>query len=339
MKNEKVLKNVKNIKKVDVILPKSPGMKVVKVHENFDYKNKLSKDSYGKNDVRFSGTSTKVIKKFVEYINNGNYQPEHFIAPTITKIKSGPEKGKYNLDTGNHRRAAHELAKKDTMYVIEIEFYDYDNKPAAYWRKMWKINENEESEMFIQNPRDKNDVVGLILDMINSNMIQNTPESIDEVLRDAKVPVAQSHTIRTEIFKDKGHHAHVVESYPNFQADVSMMMKDDLEGRKMIAWNILSDKFDSEHDNRMFNKLVDLFLDNPDNIYNTAVIAHVSNHTSEQVINIRKKMDNAIERKVSRYQKFIDAYKNNKVKIPILFRPQLNGENAPNKPKLIKVRK
>ena len=127
-----------------VMVPNQPGMKVTKIHRDFEYKKLLHPDTYGKNKSRSKGTSHKKIEDFTRIIKNGQYTPEHHIAPTVSKIKGTKW---YDLTSGKHRVSGHECAGKETMYVIEIEFFDFNGKPAKYWEAMWRNNENREDDL------------------------------------------------------------------------------------------------------------------------------------------------------------------------------------------------
>lgn len=314
------------------MLPNQPGMRVTKIHQNFEYGKLLHPDTYGKNKSRDKGTSHKKIEDFTRVIKNGQYTPEHHIAPTVSKIKGTKW---YDLNSGVHRLAAHRCAKKNTIYAIEVEFFDFENKPAKYWEAMWRNNENREDGVYIKNLRTDDDIVMTVVDLIDTKVIHKTEKDIESTLRDLHCTNAQIHKLRSLILVKIGKNKGVVTTYT--KQEMKNFEKLESENTKTYTYNILPTRggkhdFEGEHSNRLMNKFMTDLIKNPNNFENGAtIICQISGASHDVVINVREEFKHLTTKRMKKYEKAVEIWQLKKPKIVMKFVSQLYGENKSNK--------
>jgi hypothetical protein len=311
-----------------VMLPNQPGMRVIKIHRDFEYKKLLHPDTYGKNKSRSKGTSHKKIEDFTRIIKNGQYTPEHHIAPTVSKIKGTKW---FDLKSGKHRVSGHECAGEETMYVIEIEFFEFNGKSATYWEAMWRNNENREDDVYIKNPRTEDDIVMTVVDLIDNKVINKTEKDIELVLNDLHCTNGQIHKLRSLILAKIGKNKGVVTIYAN--NDLVNFIKD--ENIKIYPYKILPGKnghfnLQGEHANRLLNKIMRDLIYNVDSIRNSVIIAQVSGSNHDGVIDARNMFSDMVPKRLKEIEKALKIWKAKKPKIVMKFVPQLYGENKSN---------
>lgn len=175
-------------------LPKSPGMRIVGIIDNFEYTKYL--EGYGtadwKNDVRSELDDTpKTIADFESSLKNGTYLPKIYMGPTMSetgKMVNGVPM--YALETGWHRVNAHEGLEISTMYFVVVEFFDFKGKPAAYWRGVWKARENAKTTEMVKNERKGRDLPVKIMNMIGEKSIPSTKKDLRKNIIDALIDMS-----------------------------------------------------------------------------------------------------------------------------------------------------
>jgi len=142
-------------------IPKSTGMEVIEVFDDFDYKNKLE-NAYGDNGAKLSGTDEKIRKLMAKAIDKGEWKPEYYPKPA-TMVATAMT-GKYRQITGFTTRSAYILAGKDTMFIYLVKFFEAKDEdgvmqPSNYWEQVWRTKENVNGEFdYIKTPEDKENI-------------------------------------------------------------------------------------------------------------------------------------------------------------------------------------
>ncbi len=198
-------------KELNENLPSSKGMRIVGIIDKFEYKKYL--EGFGlstwKNDVRHDLEDTpKTLGKFVSAIKNGTYKPKIHMGPTISLNGSLHADGNpmYDLETGWHRTNSHDMADEDTMYVVVVEFYDFEGHSASYWKDVWKALENKENTEIIKNTRKNVDLAGKIVSMVKTTKtIKVTDEDLIEVLDDMGATEAEVNKVLPLVYEKLGH--------------------------------------------------------------------------------------------------------------------------------------
>jgi hypothetical protein len=159
--------------------PSAKGMRVISIKRvpmNLIVSNKDTHD----NKARFKGLSNVKVSEYAALIVNGNYCPEYYIPPVVVK-----EGNKYRLIAGGHRHQGHVEAGATHFYCAVVEFYDYEEKSAAYWERTYQGTENKRDEYEVaKNNRTTEDTVSVIVSMVVENIIGDDEESIKAAIED-----------------------------------------------------------------------------------------------------------------------------------------------------------
>ena len=137
--------------KVSPNIPKARGMRVLGVIPDFEYKNKLQ-NAYGQNIAKDEGIDPAVrdlIARALTEEDGDNWNPQYY--PKAATIEETDVDGIFNQLTGFTTRSGHIQAKKETMLVYLVEFFedaDEDGviQSAEYWKRAWRSKENIEEE-------------------------------------------------------------------------------------------------------------------------------------------------------------------------------------------------
>ena len=204
--------------KVSVKLPESPGMKVLRIEPKFPLKNLANKKQ--KNIVRFGQTDQGVVGQLMTLISEDKYEPEYRVPPTV-ELMNGTALG--SLITGFHRWQAHVGENQETMYVAIVTFFDHDGMSANYWRKQWRLRENEENED-PKNDRTKEDIVGTVANMVKEQDIDES--QIPKALKDAGIKsAAKISTLESEVLAKLGQTTYVVDAVSDKELKISIILQ------------------------------------------------------------------------------------------------------------------
>ena len=155
--------------------PKARGMRVLGIFPHFGYKDKLQ-NAYGKNIAKDEGVDPAVrdlIARALTEEDGDNWNPQYYSkAATIEKTDV---EGMYNQLTGFTTRSAHIQAKKETMLVYLVEFFEEADEDgviqsAEYWKRAWRSRENVQEEFdYIKSDYKKENVM-----IAASNLLQKS---------------------------------------------------------------------------------------------------------------------------------------------------------------------
>ena len=105
-----------------------------------------------KDPAREKGANKNRSESFAEVIRNGDYTPLSCIPPVFDEDTK-------ELPNGRTRYVGHIKAKCKYILVAEVEFIDFEGKPAAYWRDVYASNANEELKKRVDDsPRTPGDI-------------------------------------------------------------------------------------------------------------------------------------------------------------------------------------
>jgi hypothetical protein len=300
--------------KVSVKLPKSPGMKVLGIEQNFPLKNLTNKKQM--NEVRLKGTDQGVVGQLMALISEGKYEPEYRVPPTvellenfsteeelIEALKNGTALG--SLITGFHRWQAHEGENQETMYVAIVTFSDHDGMSANYWRKQWKLRENEENKD-PKNDRTKEDIVGTIANMVAEKDIDAS--QIPKALKDAGIKsAAKIATLESEVLGKLGQYTYRVDAVSDKELK-TISTKYAKDTGKTVISATFTDIKNIDYDKRaLFNVMEEVLAGN----HNPKIVARINGANHGKVKQVRKKKSELLKKNLEHILNFAKYYKDN----------------------------
>ena len=285
--------------KVSVKLPASPGMRVLRIERNFPLKNLTNKKQ--KNIVRFGQTSQSVVGQLMTLISEGKYEPEYRVPPTVEM--SGTSLAA--LITGFHRWQAHEGEDKKTMYVAVVEFFDHDGMSANYWRKQWRLRENEENED-PKNDRTKDDIVGTVANMVKEQDIDES--QIPKALKDAGIKsAAKIAALESEVLAKLGQTTYVVDAVSDKEL-TTISTKYAKDTGKAVISATFTDIKNIDYDKRaVFNVIEEVLKGN----HNPKIVARINGANHGKVKQVRKKKPKLLKKNFEHILDFAKYYKDN----------------------------
>lgn len=330
--------NLKNVK-----LPKSNGLEVVEV-KYLPVKDIKTRN----NNKNNSKLNPRIIKKenvlkFQKTLNEKKYDVEKHIPPTVDED--------LNLVTGEHRYQAHILNNEQFIVVVVIRFKNFRNKKSSYWQKIWQSLENDpESYDFVALPRDKNQIIRTVVNLILNNDILNDDKEIKTALRDQNIrsenypfylsKIKQQISTDTsdivdiftepksELFKQFNNITNEVLSTPS---NIKILEND--ESASVNFLQVFKKEDDNkDYDNRTFmNAVYSLQKFRNKNVDKNLILnfyAHVNTETVDKLIKVRKRKISLFDRKIKDIEKFINDYKSNKIKINFNFLKQYPNDKV-----------
>ena len=286
--------------KVSVKLPKSPGMKVLRIEQNFPLKNLANKKQ--KNIVRFGQTDQGVVGQLMTLISEDKYEPEYRVPPTV-ELMNGTALG--SLITGFHRWQAHVGENQETMYVAIVTFFDHDGMSANYWRKQWRLRENEENED-PKNDRTKEDIVGTVANMVKEQDIDES--QIPKALKDAGIKsAAKISTLESEVLAKLGQTTYVVDAVSDKELKTISAKYAKDTGRTVIKATFTDIK-NIDYDKRaLFNVMEEVLKGN----HNPKIVARINGANHGKVKQVRKKKPKLLKKDLEHILDFAEYYKAN----------------------------
>ena len=309
--------------------PKSNGMRVIDMLHiplsDIDA-------SHGSNKARLTGINEETVNKFIDIIKSDKYTPEYFVPPVVIK-----DNDTYKLISGFHRYTAHvSLAidnyPVDTFYAAVVEFQKLDGKSANYWMNMWMIRENVEESEFVRNPSTIGDVANMVHAMVEKKEIANKKDDIIDAIVDAGIRPSATKKINdilSEINQKMGKHAQVVQGYSQgTKAQFVAQYKKDTNTPKNVISQTFKETIDADYDHRLLDKLVSMYIKNPQSLKNVVVVAHTNGADPAKTRRIRQAKKVLLQRYVDRMRTFIKTLDESGVPfdVDISWVPQLMGE-------------
>jgi len=305
--------------KINAKTPSSKGMRIVKIIPDLDI-TKIT-NTKNKNSVRFGQTSPGAIAKLEKLITDGDYQPEYYDPPVVTQ----EDIDAYNLETGFHRYTAHKGTQQKTIYVVLVEFFATEGKSANYWKKVYKINENEEDDKYVKTPRTQEDIVGTIIQFIDDEDITTSDEDIINALKETRVKSDSINKYLSLVHKKLGNNSKVVEH---------ITPKEFEKIANSYGSNVLAIRFLKTGATRDDRVTVEKFLKMYNEGKNPVIIAKVDNANQVQMIDIRTNKINVLQDIMNNMFKQVQIAMNlNNIefdtpKIKMKFVAQLYGEKG-----------
>lgn len=327
-------------KKVEMLtnnncIPVGVGVNFKKFIE-LDRKNIRQKTGSGMlNIVRSKGLDQEVVDKFKEHILTGKYQFNHQ-QPVVCAIEGNDEL--YELVCGEHRYNAHGTAKRSSMLVALVEFDTLEDK------LIFQSNENDPEDIYIKNPRSREDVLVTLKGMVDAGIIDiNDDKSINLRLsrlnqRDNDFP-----KLREELRK-KFNILSAVKSYDGVQRnDWCKEYKPEIRfstRNKIVSMNgtaYVSKTFkggsgsggvrDLDYDPRCFFDVCTMLQN--EKVDEVCVVASVNDSTAKKITNIREyKRNKMMQEWMDRCCSIVDDYRAGKIDpaktCSFKFVPQIN---------------
>lgn len=289
--------------------PSAKGMRVLeqkRVPMNLIVSNK---DTHG-NKARFKGLSNVKVSEYAALITNGNYQPEYYIPPVVVK-----EGNKYRLIAGGHRHQGHVEAGATHFYCAIVEFYDCEEKSAAYWERSYQGTENKRDEYEVaKNNRTTEDTVSVIVSMIEDDLINDDDESIKGAIEDQgygrksdtgkNIFFAVQHTV--------GNSSGVPRILTANEAKIEALQLED-RNTKVIA-RLMKDNSgkDADYDKRLTTKIVNEMREHNMDIQ---AMIHFTAMSAEEILLARGVKRGLLEREFNNYVKpFYDYWTSGEMK-------------------------
>lgn len=330
------------IKLENVKLPKSNGLEVVEVKlvptKNVKTRNK---DNQSKLNPRI--IKKENVLKFQKLINENNYDVEKYIPPTVDED--------LNLITGEHRYQAHIINNEQFMIVVVVRFKKFRNKKPSYWQKIWQSLENDpESYDFTALPRDKNQIIRTVVNLILNDDIENNDNQIKTALRDqnvrsenypfylSKIKQQVSTDVsdivdiftepKVELFKQFNHITNETLSTPS-----NIKVLENVDNANVNFLQVFKKEDDKkDYDNRTFmnavHSLQKLRNKSSDKKLNINFYSHVNTDTVDKLKKVRKRKTTLFDRYINEIEKFITDYKSNKIKVNFNFLKQYPNDNV-----------
>ena len=285
--------------KVSAREPKAKGMRVVRIDDKFPM-NQIYQPG-GSNSARATGTDSEKVADFQRLIREGKYEPGHYIPPTVELIKDvsqfpelelsdkqKEEMLEYQamLDTGFHRHEGHYGENKQTMHVAVVEFFDFQGKPAEYWRDIWRTNENKKEEE-VRNERVEIDIVTQIVNMVRKKTIKATKtlsleDSIAVTIKEMKVTAKDEKSrVLNDVLIELGQESRVVQSISDSDFEEIKKLVPNNEVIKLTIRKLST----ADYDTRAFKK----YIEAVNSGLNPLILTVVNGNTSKNVLIIRKK--------------------------------------------------
>ena len=151
--------------------------------------------------------STPIITQIAELMLSGEWEPKHYIPPTIEWW--GESKFKHH--TGHLTKTGAETASKEELYMMIVEFHDEDGKSADYWREIWTSNENDIDGSYVKLLRTDEDIIEQVCKMLAKGKIKADESfsddipTIDETLKDMNITPDPAAILKNDILLKEGY--------------------------------------------------------------------------------------------------------------------------------------
>lgn len=303
-------------------LPKATGMRIIEVVElPID---QIVSTKKGKNFARLKGIDMVRSNQYAQLILNGEYRPEYYIPPVVTKIG----KNKYKLVSGGHRHEGHILAGAQTFYCVIVEFYDTCGKSAEYWEYVYQSNENDRSSVEVEkNYRKNEDCISTVKAMVDDGIIADEEDSIKSALED----IGFSRTSDTGknlynlVMASLGHIKGVTRLYNKKEVNRLQMKHTTPSERAIVRTMKDSTGKDTDYDPRLVKTVVNELLEHDLKI---KALIHFNGLSPVEIQNVRPKKRNLIKTEYEFAKKFVELYESGEIdeRVSINFLPQIDDD-------------
>jgi hypothetical protein len=192
-------------------LPRYPkntkGMTIIGIVSKFPIEEDYLLDYENPARLKTIQKSTPIIKQISELMLSGEWEPKHYIPPTIEWW--GESKFKHH--TGHLTKTGAETASKETLYMMVVEFHDEDGKTADYWREIWTSNENDVDGSYIKLLRSDEDIIEQVCNMLAKGKIKvdkaipDDVPTVDETLKDMNITPDPAAVLKNAILLKGGY--------------------------------------------------------------------------------------------------------------------------------------
>jgi hypothetical protein len=192
-------------------LPRYPkntkGMTIIGIVSEFPIEEDYLLDYENSARLKTIEKSTPFITQISELMLTGEWEPKHYIPPTIEWW--GESKFKHH--TGHLTKTGAETASKKILYMMVVEFHDEDGKTADYWREIWTSNENDVDGSYVKLLRSDEDIIEQVCNMLAKGKIkadktfQDDVPTVDETLKDMNITPDPAAVLKNTILLKGGY--------------------------------------------------------------------------------------------------------------------------------------
>jgi len=310
---------------VKVREPKAPGMKVIRIDRIPMSKIISTKNS--KNYARAKGLNTEKVIAYKNLITEGSYQPEHYVPPVVIALPDGT----YELVAGGHRHGGHVEAGATMFYCAVVEFEEYNEKSAEYWKLNYMSMENaEETTEVAKNVRTKEDTVSIVKTMIEKGIIDDSDGSVQGAFAD--LGYDKSTDTGKILFMKLQHALGKISGVPTMftkkEANEHALHQESENNRVLVRLMKKASGRDEDYDTRLVRTILkELKCHNKD----ITALLHFTALTSSEILSARSVKRNLLKNEFEDYVKpFYDAYTSGDLleRVRIRFIPQLDQDNV-----------
>lgn len=175
---------VKRPKKIEPLVPKSEGMRVLEMGY-IPMGKIISSNEQWTNINRPEGPDAKKVELHEKALREGKYFPEIHIPPTLIKVYVNGELF-YELVSGAHRFMGHENTGQTEFYGAVVEFFDTPKGASDYHRSIWQSNENAENadNTVSKNVRSDDGIIQTTLSVMDKGHVTRDESGIIRALTD-----------------------------------------------------------------------------------------------------------------------------------------------------------
>ena len=318
-----------NVEQVNRVIPEAPGMKVLYFALiPTDKVKSRSEDGDAENSRQ---TDKNIVADFERLIRKKMYNPVAHIPPCVTEDLT--------LVSGEHKLQAHIGEDIEFIEVAIVEFFDFNDMKADYWKANWQSLENDDSNKpFVQNPRDKEQIKMTTIRQINKKLIKPTVNDIEKSLNDQRVRKDQIPALVRLIMTDLKKDNSIPISYDdkkrkkyikkNFN-DIAVSTYNNIEVNYDDNSIYFAQEFKRDAKNDKINLLILTAVYRARILYPTAniyVLVTVNSHRKEKIVKIR----NMTKKMFPEFEQFIldaaNVITSNKQVVNTIDLPQLPSE-------------
>lgn len=318
-----------NVEQVNRVVPEAPGMRVLYYAlVPTDKVKSRTEDGDAENSRQ---TDKQIVADFERLIRKKMYNPVAHIPPCVTEDLT--------LVSGEHKLQAHIGEDIEFIEVAIVEFFDYNDMKADYWKANWQSLENDDSNRpFVQNPRNKEQIKMTTIRQINKKLIKPNVNDIEKSLNDQKVRKDQiPHLVRMIMsdlkkdnsipisYDDKKRKKYIKKKFDNVTVSTYNNIQVNYDDNSIYFAQEF--KRDAKHDK--INLLILSAVYRARILYPSAniyVLVTVNSHRKEKIVKIR----NMTKKMFPEFEQFIldaaDVIKNNKLEVNTIDLPQLPNE-------------